>query len=386
MKTDPRVRERKNKVDAAVVGRRSPWLAGGDLVRCGADDRRRLHHAGFEHRRIGNAERAAEDRPLGRQQLLLLQQQHARPRRRADQRGESRRERLPRDVGDDQRLRHQLAGHGGAFQAGRRRVVLVRPQQQRRLQHVRQALRRGDHDGLQPVPDPSAAVGHLPRVHGEEQRDRAPPRRRAGVLHVVGVRRQARDDRAARRRVPQGGRDEPRQGRPRRDRLRALDRQAPGRESLHRRQAPSDAWPERISPRAPCWRRCTASRRSATRTPPGCPPTSLRTCRRPRGRRCSRSASRSDARGWSASMPWSSAPARSASRARASSRCAGSKRSSSKRPTASATARARATARSSTPASTTRPGRSRRRSASPAGALFIRTARRTASATGAAAS
>ena len=68
-----------------------------------------------------------------------------------------------------------------------------------RVQQARPAVRPRHHDGLQPVPDPSAAEDRVRRVRQEAQRHRAQARRGTGLLHVVGLRRQAGDDGAARR-------------------------------------------------------------------------------------------------------------------------------------------------------------------------------------------
>ena len=78
-------------------------------------------------------------------------------------------------------------------------------------------------------------------VRGKEQRDRTQPRRRAGVLHVLGLCRQARDDRAARRRLPEGRRRQPRARHCPQAGVRKLDRQAARHQPLRGRQAPPDA-------------------------------------------------------------------------------------------------------------------------------------------------
>ena len=138
-----------------------------------------------------------ENRNVHRQQLLLLQQRPARPSQPA---GKGRRSRaqagLSHHHGDDRRLRLRLARCRELFPAQRRRLLFVRRPQQRRLQQARQVVRRRGHDGLQPVPDPSEAQVGVHRLCQEGQRHRPRPWREAGVLHVLGLCRQAGDDRA----------------------------------------------------------------------------------------------------------------------------------------------------------------------------------------------
>ncbi len=148
------------------------------------------------------------------------------------------------------------------------------------------AVRRGDDDGLQPVPDPPAARAGLPRVREEARGDDPRERRPPDPVHVVGVQGQAGDDRPARRAVHEGRQGERRAGGARPGlRSRSRSRASPTSSSTCRTSA-TPASRARTWRRARCMPRSSASRRLATPTPPGCPPTSPCTCSRWRGRRC----------------------------------------------------------------------------------------------------
>ena len=70
--------------------------------------------------------------------------------------------------GDDRRLRPRLARHGQSAAAGRHRQVFVRRRQQVVFNKPGRQFDAVDHDGLQPVPDPSAIEG---RVHDIRKKD-----------------------------------------------------------------------------------------------------------------------------------------------------------------------------------------------------------------------
>ena len=142
----------------------------------------------------GGGRRAARLRDLHRQQLLLLQQQPAQSRGLLLRSARSASP-LPLHIGDDQRLGRRTGMTSNPISGRTRSAPTVRRQQQHRVQQERTAVRSGDHDGLQPVPDPSAAQDRVPRIRPQAQRHRAKARRQACVVHVMGLCRQAGDDR-----------------------------------------------------------------------------------------------------------------------------------------------------------------------------------------------
>ena len=139
----------------------------------------------------------------------------------------------------------------------------LRHQQQCRVQQARSAVRSCDHDGLQPVPDASAAQVGVRRHSEEAQRHRAQARRQAGVLHVMGLCRQAGDDGGTRRGLYHAPptTTTPSSFRPASP-SHVRSKQRPELESLCRRQAAPERGRAPISPPRPSTPRCSRRRRS----------------------------------------------------------------------------------------------------------------------------
>ncbi len=130
-----------------------------------------------------------------------------------------------------------------------------------------------------------AAEGRIHRIRQEEQRDHQELRRQAGVLHVLGVQGQARNDGHARRGLHGRGQRERRAGRSGRPRVRQGDRQAPGARALREATSGIRASRAPTSRRAPPMRRCGRSPPSTSSTPRASIPSSPPSCGRWPGKR-----------------------------------------------------------------------------------------------------